>query len=120
MNSEKIPGVAFYCACLGKKKKTPKCVIKSNGSDIYWFKKVNQPSGKFVVLDCQRKSLLGGEIPQIVDFATKSIVMIQPKGNVFNGYDFKSKSPFGVVINDDKVEFYDSQADKLHKFFLKY
>lgn len=121
MNSERIPGVAFCCACMGKKKKTPRCVINSNGSDIYWFKKLNQPSDKLMVMDYQRKSLIGGKVPQIIDFATKSVVMIQPqKNNVFAGYDFKTKSPFGVVVNDDIVEFYEPTAEKPHKFFLKY
>ena len=120
MNIERIPCVAFYCACLYNQKKTPKCVVSNNTFGISWFKKVDQPSGRLMVFDFQRRCFFGGKLPQLVDFDERSIVMIRPEGNMYSGFDFKTKAAFRIFVIDDIVKMYDFQTNTSYEFSVKY
>lgn len=120
MNNDRIPCVAFFCACLNNQKKTPRCVVSNETFGISWFKKVDQPSGRLMVFDFQRRSFFGGKLPQLVDFAEKSIVMLRPEGQMYTGFDFKTKAAFRIFVVDDVVKIYDFQTNKSYAFSVKY
>lgn len=120
MNRERIPCVVFYCACIYNKKRTPRCVVDTTNFTTYWYNKIEQPSNEFAVFDIQRRSFFGGKMPQLLDFATKSIVMLRLEGDMFTGFDFKTRSVFRTFVVDEMVRFYDFQNNKTYAYSLRY
>ena len=59
-------------------------------------------------------------MPQLVDFAEKSIVMLRHEGQMYTGFDIKTKAAFRIFVVDDVVKIYDFQTNKSYAFSVKY